>query len=1040
MPDIITLTDGTKIKVPSGLNEAELDNALALAMPMRMAKYGVFYDLEKEYNTTDGVGDAGARFDAAISRGNPEETNASLDESFGEGNWGITPNTTLPYVTPEGLIHAGIEPKDDRKVLLKGSDLSVYDLIDISPELAIGASALVAELVPLPGTGAVGSTAARGVLSMLSGRGLVARSGRAGLGAGAGSLGVEGVQSLKGDQKESMGEILSRAGAETALVGLGSLVLGAPLLAVSSGASRAIGAAKGLSKDVKVKPLGAADIEGVKAAQRNVASTLEAGGNDAILLSLRTLLGPDPGGPGSILIRLEGLGAQQLKGKIPDTIRNAMNNAREVFKASAGLSDEVTLQRLKTYLTKQEQSLLVKTVKQLDDFPNSLAGKLDGAATSLASMKKYADERLNAQFKRGMVEFEKLYAPFNSDGALASTVLNEARLSGYMNSVSKNTGIIADDILQTFERVRPALAARIRSRVEVNQQGNVIPVKLKKSAKTQLLSGNNIKNPFVGSDITVKDLLDADRAIRGNAFKATSRQVTHDNVRISEGSTKSLTEFMPEKLIKEFGEVNAEYSKFASLYTGKNGLFKRLGTESAPVSADKYLQDFVGGKTEREISQILTKLEDAFGPASMGSSAASRVKDAGAKNEMLSAMGFHFIRESKDNLRAASANDVGTFRSAAKRELSQIVQLEATLKKRLGTGSSKKVREAINNIFGLDSIKEYKTLLRVAATGQPRQAQNALSRLEQVMSFKEADEFVGGVGQIGDSLSTSNLALAVDKMRRLEQLDPKAGDLYRQMVFSENWSKVINSADVPTDKASGALKAWADDWVKAIGQPGGRESVEALMPSKQIYNDMTDLALTAQGALDIDPMSGALSTAEIIPQAIKSLLRGDFRAAIKPLSYMFATKRLAPYSEAWKALNRRLMETGKLDPEAIAKEMSSGRGGAVASSFRSAMTEGRKAADLALSGKNGLLAASVANYMNEAEDMYPSEYEINIRTLAEEKEPVVETAPVEAPVALPTNTGIDAIQQIAQMLQSSMAGTGTDALKEGARMARASGQ
>ena len=226
MPDIITLTDGTKIKVPSGLNEAELDNALALAMPMRMAKYGVFYDLEKEYNTTDGVGDAGARFDAAISRGNPEETNASLDESFGEGNWGITPNTTLPYVTPEGLIHAGIEPKDDRKVLLKGSDLSVYDLIDISPELAIGASALVAELVPLPGTGAVGATAARGVLSMLSGRGLVARSGRAGLGAGAGSLGVEGVQSLKGDQKESMGEILSRAGAETALVGLGSLVLG----------------------------------------------------------------------------------------------------------------------------------------------------------------------------------------------------------------------------------------------------------------------------------------------------------------------------------------------------------------------------------------------------------------------------------------------------------------------------------------------------------------------------------------------------------------------------------------------------------------------------------------------------------------------------------------------------------------------------------------------------------------------------------------------------------------------------------------------
>ena len=75
---------------------------------------------------------------------------------------------------------------------------------------------MAAELLPVPGTGIAGATAARGLLSAISGRGLVARSARAGFGDAVANVGLEGVQKLRGTQRESLGEVLQDAGTEGA--------------------------------------------------------------------------------------------------------------------------------------------------------------------------------------------------------------------------------------------------------------------------------------------------------------------------------------------------------------------------------------------------------------------------------------------------------------------------------------------------------------------------------------------------------------------------------------------------------------------------------------------------------------------------------------------------------------------------------------------------------------------------------------------------------------------------------------------------------
>ena len=1049
----ITLPDGTTAILPAGLSDVEVENALAAAMPARMSKYGIFYDIEKEYNIRSGVPDAKARFDAALARGNSEEIAVAMNENFGEGNWGITPNTTIPFVTPDGLRQAGIEPKDDRKVTLTGNENSFYDIIDASPEIAIGAASLVAELaLPFaPGTGAAGAAGARGLLSLLTGRGLIARSGRAGIGAGVGSLGVEGIQTMRGGQKESAGEIFGRAGAEATIIGLASVVLGAPIYAATRGASEVIKASKNLAPDDAAKmfpSIKAADLEEAVKAQGRVRNVL--GEEDALFLSLRSLVGEENTTVGQALKIMEGLGARQMKEKLPVRISDAMVRYRDILRASAGLTDDVYLQMVKKGLTKSERDLFKKTIKQLDEFPNSPAGLTDDAASTLSTMKKFMQEKLRAQYKIGMAHFEQKYALWNSGGAASNRVLSNKEVADYMNAIVRKSDIEADDVLFAFSKTG-GLGNRISSRVYVTRSGQFEAKKLSKAVRKKMEKDPSF-NPYVGENITSGALLRADQAIRGATFNSADAVATRNGIEVSKAALDTLENYLPSGAsLRDFKKLNKQYGTFVSPYRGRKGLFSRLTTQNEKVDADKYLQDFVSGKNFAEIDAMLKKLDDAFS----GKAAAMRElkksdpslwkQQKKAKDDMISSMGFNFIRESKINLSKISPENVKT---AAQKELNKIEDLENTLKKRYPSTEAGKttVRNTINRIFGNKHLEEYKSILTDISTGKP----NAVKNLDNIMSFKEAGAFVEKIAKIGNNLRSNELRDVPQELARLKALDPRNEKLARQMIFAENWSKVINSANVaePT-KALSAIKSWADDYIGAIAQHGDK-TVAAVMPDG-VHAGMKDLAIVVQKGANIDPVSGALSTAEIIPSTIRAILRLDVKGAIKPLSYMFATRQFAPYAPAWKALNKKLMTKGSLSPEELAKEMAAAKGKGstkAAQALNTAISKGREAGSLALAGRNGLFAASIANYIEEANEVYPSEYEIAVRTLAGdeytaqapagselvmEEEQVDNTQPV-----VPVDMGVDAIKQIASMIrpsQTPVAGSGVTALDEGAARA-----
>ena len=145
------------------------------------------------------------------------------------------------------------------------------------------------------------------------------------------------------------------------------------------------------------------------------------------------------------------------------------------------------------------------------------------------------------------------------------------------------------------------------------------------------------------------------------------------------------------------------------------------------------------------------------------------------------------------------------------------------------------------------------------------------------------------------------------------------------------------------------------------------------------------------------------------------------------------------------------MTKGSLNAEELAKEMAAAKGKGstkAAQALNTAISKGREAGSLALAGRNGLFAASIANYIEEANEVYPSEYEIAVRTLAGdeytaqapagselvmEEEQVDNTQPV-----VPVDMGVDAIKQIASMIRQSqtpVAGSGVTALDEGAARA-----
>jgi len=1020
MAEEITLIDGTRVRVPEGLSDGELNNYIAKAFPNKAAEFGVTYDVEREYNIESGVGDFSARFGAALADGNPEEIKAEFNNRFGKGNWGFTDFGNQPYVTADGLRAIGEKPEDERKVLLDGTKLSVYDLVDIIPEAVVGGATVAAELLPVPGTGIVGGTVARGMLSSLAGRGLLARSARAGLGDAAANVGLEGVQSMRGTQRESLGEVLQEAGTEGLVVGIGSVVLGAPFSAMGGVANRVRAASKDMAPGTQ--GVNNVDLQQMLKAQARVAS--QVGEKDAMLLSLRTLIGDQGTMAGNIATKLEGIGTKQLGDSFAKRTMEFMNNYRRIALESKRLGDPelTTLVKLKAQLSKSEQKFAIDIMDKLQNFNKTPLGKIDKAATTLRGAKDFAEKKLLQQYRVGMKAFggDEFYGQFKDIGG---RTLSNTELAKFVQKISDDSGIGVDDVVNSFD-------SRMTSRIKVQDNGKVSPVFLtaaQKKRKIQATSQGEQYNLYSGADISPQDLLNYDMAIRRRAYdKRANLAAARKNLEISKAAQNQIGKLpdIDKRFKSKLAKVNRQYSQFADIYRGKNGLFSQIAQRPTGDS-QTFIRGFISGKEGSEFSTLMDKLDRAYGSKAIGADDANAL-GIQTKQEILGTFGVNYIRESKIDVTNAFKASPEAGAKAAQAALSKLDSVEATILK--GTKTPTKAKKAMKEIFSLASLAEYKTILRQMATGTPQSAQKAAAKLGTVLSFKEAATFVDKMADVGSNLSKSNLDEAVTQLRSLEALDKRSGDFYRDMLFSENWGRVISAANAAdAGKKNAGIKAWADDWIDARSGQNGVTNMQELF-GKEMYKSMDDLALNIRGALNVDPNAGALSVAEQPVSVIRNILRGDFTGALKPLSFMYGTKSFAPGTKAWTRVNKMITD-GKSVDGIIKSESATGA---------AALKKARISSEAALAGRTGLFAASVSAYMEDAHQIYPTEDEVPVVAPIQEQ-PQPEAQPQQQSMgAIPTDTGIAAIQKIAQMLgqAGSIEGVGTGGLEQGASLAR----
>ena len=1029
MAETIILWDGTKVNVPEGLTDGEVTNYIARTMPNKAIERGVAEDIEREYDIRSGVGDFGARFANSLTRGNPEEIKAEFNNIFGKGNWGLAEFSGQPFVTPEGLKAVGIEPKDNRKVMLDGTDTTLYDLVDIIPEAVVGATALAAEVlgpqIAVPGTGVAGGAAARGLLSFITGRGLVARSGRLGFGDAAANIGLETAQLARGTQRESLGEVIQDSGTEGLAVFMGSLVLGAPFSAAGGVANRIKESAKQMSPGKQ--NISSIALKDMAAAQKRVGERI--GDDEAMLLSLRTLVGERGTLLGNLATKIEGVGTKQLGDTFTKNTKDFLEKYQRIYLNSVRLGDDelTTLSKLKSQLSKSEQKFGAEIMRQAAKFEASPLGKIDIAARTVRGFKDAAQVKLLAQYRRTMEAFggEKYYGQFknlnsfNKDGTVKT--LSTQRLANFLNRVSADSKISVDRVVNSFGPESP-LHGRITSRVRITDDGKIVPVTKKTAHKNQ--------------DITPQDLFDADKQIRKQAYnKRANLDMVRTNLSISAAAQNQISR-LPEVgsgFKRKLQTVNKKYSKFADTYRGKKGLFEQL-TKKTTDDSQQFLNQFVNGAEGREFVTLLDKIDDAFGKGTGKGVVGGSVDDVPdrfigqTREELLGTLGINFIRENKTDVLKAFEISAADGATAAKRALSRINTLEITISKKLGDA---KARRAFKEIFGLESIKEYKSLLKQMYTGAP---ELPAQKMALAMSFKEAQKFVDKTAELGANLGKgSNLDEAVQQLRQLEVLDKKAADFYKDLMWSENWGSLVSAqAKGSAPQVNMAIKQWSDDWVNARNSTNGVENMMKLF-GKEVYEGMDDLALNIRGALNIDPMAGALSVAQQPVSFAQGVMNLNLKAAAKPLAFIYGMKQFGPGKPGWITINKMISEGKSI--EEVAKLNSK--------QIVAAADKVQKLSRNALSGRNGLFAASVSAYLEDANDIYPLEEDVptvvpqKIDPMAQEQEVVPQETVSQA--VIPQDTGLTAIQQIAKMIQP-IAGTGKSSLEEGARIAGASGR
>ena len=969
-----TLYDGTQVELPDDMTDGQALNVIAKAFPAKAARVGVSPDIEREYDLTSGVKNASARFSQALAQGNTKEIKAAADADYGAGNWEITPWGQLA-VKPQGLRNIGIEPKDDRTVVVDEIGTSTYDLVDLAPEIAIGTASVVGEVLGpqifIPGSGVAAGAAARGLLGAFGTRRLAAQAAGAGVGDIAGNYGVEAVQALRGEQYETPAEIWSRAGSQGAIVAGLTFGLGLPLNALGSATNKVADISRArLAEGNSNNGVSVTAQDAIDARERLTQTLKDAGYSDADIedivpvLTIKHMLGDQGTFTGKFATVLEGIGSKQLGDKIPAQAVEFLGKIDNIVRAgeAAGRSQIEIADLVKESLTKTEIAQAKKGLDGIVKLQEQLGPKMSAAkdVTQITDLIKGALER---QMAYGIDQFKssKLYgtpeAPnpkLNLENLSGVSVKNQD-VAEMLNKTAKEIGTNnAQDAIKLFASVDQALAAKLDNAVEVKD--NVAVAKAKGAALKDIPdealgpnfreSAKAVLNDGAESlvEINANDLYQLNRKLSAKgSSKVSSTEERRNGFLASDEVLKTMDKYSS-GFSAELKRVNSEYRKFITPF--KQSM--RNITETTAQTPKQYVDDLVSGRKPRLFSDIIEQLDKALeGTEAIG----GRGADIASVDELLGEVSSQYMRFIKDqfDLNAAASLDVPTLRQNASDALKAIRTLEKA-------DNTPRFKKTINRLFDTPGMRDYKKALKELADGKPEGA----AKLGQVLSYKDAAKFVDNVSNVASNLSSSDLASAAAQFRNLKAVDPRAGEFYNELFYAEVYSKVLKFGGLQAAQRNASIKNWADDIVSANN--ASPNALKELLGPKY-YKPMIDMGNTIQGALNIDPSAGAINAAGLPIAPIRGAINGNLLATLKPLTLMYTLRGFGPGQPAWKRVQA-AVASGK-SQEDINKLMAPYVGTTVKNA--------RKAAGAALNGRTGLLAASVSAYMNEAETTLPEE-------------------------------------------------------------------
>ena len=996
MATTYTLSDGVHMRLADGLSDEQV-----LEEADRIANNTIFdtKDIEDTYNIVSGVQDSDLRLSLALADGNQEETTLVLDNKVGKGNWGYTDQGFL-FVTPEGLERRGIQ--SDKSVLVNGSNTTLNDFVDVIPEITVGLAAGIAEVaLPfIPGSGVI----ARGFLSPLVSRGLLASSFRAGAGDIAANIGLEELQKARGENVETASEIYTAAGIEGAVVTAASVALGLPFKLTGKLGGKLSQAAKNKMGDTTTDGI-AVTANSAQEARASAIEALQATGKYSAkeieelvpVITIKHMLGDEGSLTGKFATVLEGIGAKNVGDKLPADALIFLQKFDDLYRNAKikGMGPVEIIEQMKSSLTKAELDLLGKTQKNIDNFYTKVGATMDNEK-EVSFLTDLISTNILKQFNHGQSKFKEMYGKLNLEGFSEYRITN-SQVASLIKNISKAQNTTPDATMNMIQAVDANLANRINKAVTFKGT-NRDPVgkKAKKNKNKKTSAADNLNR------VNARDLYNLGQHFRSQAKPDGSNiNKTRLALKADEVVTKAVNDAVGNNFGADFTKVQKAYSKFIQPYNKRVGLLEKT-TKQNP---EEYVKQLVSGAKSRTFSDIVENLDLILkGTDDIGNKAFD-VLDADA---LLGKVGTQYMRYAKDKYKltniALTPENIPELRSNAKRALKALDDLQ-------NTGEfTQRHKKAFKRMFSDEGFNDYKKALKQIADGKPE----GLGKLQQALSYKEAESFIGRISELGDNLSGSGkLPEALAELRRYKQVDPRGAEFYNDLLYSQIYSRLLKVGGKDAQGKNNAIKKWAEDIVSANNI--NKEAMEELLGAN--YKPIMDMGNIIQGAFNVDPTAGAISAAGLPIGVIRGGINMSVVGALKPLSLMYTLKSFAPGGAGWLKINRFSKVSATEDK--LSKPMSD--------LMSKTIKKARKTASLTMAGRNGLLAATVSSYMDEADTDLPPVDSPNVN-----RSQIQEEVPEQNQATAEQQLGQNMVQQ--QALMNQLQGTQAVSPQQPARL------